>query len=265
MTKMVLATGNKWTFEKSKHIELQIARFSDHSLWRDCEKLEYDVFLESGFVQESDDQRISLFDRYDNMEFFAAFVIDKEKAQFKKRLSGVARVIYASDERKNINEQFPTLFHAKRLNYSSREAFDDTKLTSLGEDNKTLWLYSDEYDRVMKLDPRACIDLASIAVIPSRRDGEIPKVITIAVLLRSWERPPIRYGFGAVDEIFLKKIIERNLPFEALGPSVMYWGSPCVATLVDSFKIPRGFQRLLIPVYRLKGYLRHTWNKRTYD
>ncbi len=258
---MVLYARNKRTFEKSKRIELRFVTRSDDALWRECEKLEYDVFYESGYIQASNALRIKEFDRYYKMEFVAAFLIEREKAQFEKKLSGVTRIIYASDKRKNIKDQFPTLFHAKRLNYSSRESFGDLKLKPPSQNGKTLWLYSDKYDQVMKLDPHACIDLTSIAVIPNRRDGRISKVITLAVLLRSWEQPPIRYGFGVVDELFLKKIIERNLPFDELGPSVMYWGSPSIPTLVDSFKIPKGFQKLLIPAYRLKGHLKHIWKR----
>ncbi len=261
---MPRSIGNKWDFLKSERIRLQIVRFSDYKMWRACEKLEYEIFLESGYISASDDQRINEFDRFNNMEFVAVMVIKNENVPFEKRLSGAVRVIYGSDDRKTIQEQFPTLLHAKRLNYSYQEALSDPKLKPPYENNQSLWLYSNHYDRVLKLDPRKCIDIAAMAIIPSRRDGNISKILVTGVLLRGWEQSPIRYAIAAADETFYKKIKERNLPFEALGPSIMYWGSPTIPTLVDSFEIPKGFQRLLIPFYRLRGYLNLRGKRKNY-
>ena len=39
---------------------------TEKTLWRRCEALEYRVFLESGYVEESPAERIADFDRYGN-------------------------------------------------------------------------------------------------------------------------------------------------------------------------------------------------------
>jgi hypothetical protein len=247
---------NKWTFEKAKRIELQVVTKSDEWLWRECEKLEYDVFFDCGYIPASDDQRFNRFDRYDNMEFMAAFVIENGKTQCQKHLSGLVRVVYSSDPIKPLAEQFPTLLHARLLDFSSREALDNQRLKPPSEETQYVWLYSDQNDRISKLDPRRCIDLATMAILPDWRDGKTSKALTTAVLLRGWEKPPVRYALGVMDEPFFLKAIERNLPFEALGPSVMYDGSLSIPVLIDSYKIPRGFQKLILLLYRIKGHLK---------
>jgi len=35
----------------------------------------------------------------------------------------------------------------------------------------------------------------------------------------------------------------------------MYWGSMTTAGVLDSFEIPKGWQKLVIPFYRVKGAL----------
>jgi hypothetical protein len=262
---MGFSPTDKWIIEKAKRIKLRVVTRSDDALWRECEKLEYDVFFNCGYIPASDDQRFVRFDRYDNMEFMAAFVIENGKSQCQKHLSGLVRVIYSSDPGKPLAEQFPTLLDAKLLDFPSHEAVNDPKLIPHSEDIQSLWLYSDQYDRIAKLDPRKCIDLATMAILPSRRDGKTSKALITGVLLRGWENPPVRYALGAMDEIFFKKANERNLPFEALGPSVMYLGSPTLPVLVDSYKIPKGFQKLLIPLYRLKGHLKRFVAKERID
>ena len=253
---MEFSPTKKWTFEKVKRIKLRVVTKSDTALWRECEKLEYDVFFKSGYIPASDSQRFDKFDQFDKMEFVAAFVIENRKTQCQKRLSGLVRVIYSSDPGKPPEEQFPTLLDARTLDFSTREAYENPKFIPPEEDIQCLWLYSDQYDRITKLDPRKCLDIATMAILPRWRDAKTSKNLTTGVLLRGWEKPPLRYAFGAMDEIFFKKAKERNLPFEALGPSVMYLGSPTIPVLVDSYKIPKGFQKLLIPLYRGRGHLK---------
>jgi hypothetical protein len=253
---MGLIPTKKWTFEKANRIELRVVTRADGALWRECEKLEYGVFLNCGYIQLSDDQRIEKFDRYDNMEFMAAFVIENGKTQCQKNLSGLVRVVYSSDPINSLAEQFPTLLHANLLDFSSRDAPDNLRLMPPSEEIQCIWLYSDQNDRISKLDPRRCIDLATMAILPRWRDGKTSKALTTGVLLRGWEKPPIRYALGVMDESFFRKAIERNLPFEALGPSVMYEGSPTIPVLIDSYKIPKGFQKLILFLYRIKGHLK---------
>ena len=253
---MRLSPVNKWTFEKAKRIELRVVTKSDETLWRECEKLEYDVFFDSGYIPASDDQRFNKFDRFDHMEFLAAFVIENGKTHCQKHLSGMVRVVYSSDSIKSMEEQFPTLQDAKLLDIPSHEAINDPKLIPPSEAIHNLWLYPDQYDRISKLDSRKCIDLATMAILPRWRDGKTSKALTTGVLLRGWESPPVRYAFGAMDESFFKKAKERNLPFVALGPSVMYLGSPTIPVWVDSYGIPKGFQKLILLLYRIKGHLK---------
>ena len=72
-------------------------------------------------------------------------------------------------------------------------------------------------------------------------------------MLDSWTHGFVRYAFMATDTPFYKKLAKRGLPIEELGPSTMYWGSPTIATLIDSFQIPKGLQKIILPLCYIKS------------
>ncbi len=169
------------------------------------------------------------------------------------------RIVYASNGSKMKKEMFPTLHDAKVLHYTSHDAVNDASLKPPYEDNKTLWLYLDKFDEALALNPSRCIDMATLAVSEEGRRLKASIAIISRMISRIWEQPPIRYAFVAMDTEVYDRWKVRDVPHgvhKPLGPSVKYWGSPTTPILMDSFMYPRGFRKLVIILFRLKGYLK---------
>ena len=248
-----------WPFKKKRDIDIKIIKPTDRSLWNKCESLEYEIFHECGYVPISAEDRLNDFDCYPTMEFLAAFQKSSGKSYETKKLLGILRTIYSCRGNKLIKESFPTLYHANKLDYTSNEALHDSKLKPPYEDNKTLWLYADIFDWLMKCDPRKFVDWAAIAVTQEGRDLKAADGMIGGAVKRAWEQPPIKYCLIAADWELIKskkkRIPQIMSQIVDLGPPVMYWGSKTMPFLVDLYQLPKGILKLLIVVYRIKGYM----------
>jgi hypothetical protein len=244
----------KWSFSKRGKIDIRIIKPSDHSLWNKCERLEYEIFRECNYIPISAECRIDDFDCYSKMEFLAAFETDGKKSYKEKKLFGTLRVVYSSRDKTNGKESFPTLHHAKRLDYNSNDSQQDSKLKPPYEDNETLWLYADIHDWLMSCDPRKFVDWAAMAVTKEGRDIKATANLLARAVKRAWGQPPIKYCFVAADLDIAIRYKEKIPQIVDLGPPVMYWGSKTMPFLVDLYQLPKGLQKLLILVYRIKGY-----------
>jgi hypothetical protein len=194
-------------------------------LWHRCESLVYQVFLESGYVEESPTGRVPDFDQYASMEFLAAFVGDRQLPLEQRIPSGVVRLVYAPQAREMGPGLFPTIDHADELE-----------------------IPTESLKKVLAVDPGQCFDMATMAIPRENRDGKALKALITAIAIRVWEQPRLRYGFAAIDTTFYRKLKERRLPFVDLGPSAMYRGSLSTATMIDSLRVPRRLQKLFIPL-----------------
>lgn len=206
---------------------------TEKTLWRRCEALEYRVFLESGYVEESPAERIADFDRYGPMEFLAAFMGDRRLPPGQRLLTGVIRIVYAPLAREMGPGLFPTIDHAKDLG-----------------------IPPENLKRVLAMEPGRCIDIATMAIPKENRDARASKALIAATATRVWEQPRLRYGFAAIDTPFYGKLKKRGLPFEDLGPPSMYMGSLSTATMIDGFRAPCGLRNILIPLLKFRGYWR---------
>jgi hypothetical protein len=190
------------------------------------------------------------------MEFLAAFEKGDKKNYEEKKLFGTLRVVYSPRDKTIKKEYFPTLHHAKRLEYDSNESQQDSKLKPPYEDNETLWLYADIYDWLMSCDPRKFVDWAAMAVTKEGRDIRATANLLGRAVKRAWGQPPIQYCFVAADLEIAKRYKEKIPQIVDLGPPVMYWGSITMPFLVNMYQLPKGLQKLLIFVYRIKGYMK---------
>jgi len=227
---------------------------SDHDLWKQCERLEYDVFLRAGYVSKSSEARIDSFDGYEQMEFIAVLDDEGSGSALGAGSSGVLRIVYPPEGRRIRKEWFPSLCHARRLDYTFAQYRHDKSLKSPEGDNRSTYLFADAYDRIMRLDPGKCIDLSSIAISSSCRGSDVFAKLITRTMTRTWESPPARYGLLVVDSGYCRKM-QRKLPIEDLGPPVMYWGSHSIPVIIDSCAIPKGLHKLFLFLYRAKGYL----------
>lgn len=245
----------KWSFSKRGNIDIKIVKPFDQPLWNKCERLEYEIFRACDYVPISAECRIDDFDCYPTMEFLAAFEKSAQKSYIEKRLFGTLRVVYSPREKKIKKESFPTLNHAKRLDYNSNESQQGSKLKPPYEDNETLWLYADIYDWLMSCDPRKFVDWAAMAVTKEGRDIKATANLLGRAVRRAWGQPPIKYCFVAADLDIAKRYKEKIPQIVDLGPPVQYWGSKTLPFLVNLYQLPKGLQKLLILVYRIKGYM----------
>jgi len=125
---------------------------------------------------------------------------------------------------------FPTLDHARELRIDPRRLV-----------------------KLMAMDPRRFIDIATMAVPAEGRDGRASRALITGLMRYVWGTAPLRYVLAAVDAVFYGKLKARGLPFEDLGPPVLYWGSPSTATFADARRISWGFGILLSSYDRLRG------------
>jgi hypothetical protein len=77
----------------------------------------------------------------------------------------------------------------------------------------------------------------------------------LGAVKKAWEQPPIKYCFLAADCEVIHKYRERIPQLVELGPPVMYWGSKTIPILANVYQLPKGIQKILILVYRIKGYI----------
>jgi ornithine decarboxylase len=237
--------GEIVTFGKTvpQEITIKIVQTENHDLWSKCEALEYDVFYAEGYVDYNPEKRIPDFDKFEKKEFIAALENDL--------LVGAMRVIY-SEAGQMEKELFPTLDHARILDYSYEASVNNPQLKPPYEDNKTLWLYFDVYEKIRTLSPANTLDLSSMAIKRNRRDSSASKRIITNIMYRIWSQNK-KYAFGAIDTTFYQKLKSRGLPFMDMGPSVMYWGTPTTPTLINTHEILSGYKKMIIPYMRLQG------------
>ena len=246
----------KWSFKKIKRVKIIIVKPDQQNLWHKCERLEYDIFHDCGYIQPSAKNRIEYFDEYKRVEFIAAIFDSRQGFPEHEKLMGVMRIVYPSnDTNQKIADTFPTLRNARKIGYSSWAASENSSLKVPFENNNVLWLFSDRYDQVMKLNPSHCIDLATIAISSEGRRMKAIYAINARAVTRVWEQPPLRYSLLAVDHGVYCRYKAKGLPITELGPPVLYWGSLTVPILIDFNQIPTGIQKIMIFLYQLKGYI----------
>ena len=217
------ALRRRWTFQKPAGVETCIVKAGD-PFWRTCETLEYEVFTdpETGFYEVNDEGRIVEFDSFGRQEFVAALVGDE--------VVGVLRLMY-SDQPTMREGLFQTFDHRSEL-----RIIPEMELC------------------LASLDPRKTVDFSSTAVVRKARRTRALQAIFTRTILRIWETER-RFGLACVDTPLYRKYKARALDFRDLGPSTFYWGSPTTAAIIDTYSIPKGKDRLLIPLCRVKGLL----------
>jgi hypothetical protein len=211
-------------------VQVRTVRPADGALYRRCESLEYRVFTAAGYVARNPAGRIDALDGYPHHAFLAALTGDGRRPPDEGELAGVMRIICAPRARRMGPGLFPTLDHARELRIDPRRLV-----------------------RLMAMNPRRCIDIATMAVPAEGRDGRASRALITGLMQHVRGTAPLRYALAAIDTAFYEKLKARGLPFEDLGPSVLYWGSPSTATFADACRIPRGFGILLLAYYRLRG------------
>jgi len=223
----------RWPYRGGDGVQVLTVTRQDGALHRRCEVLEYQVFVDSGYVEENPEGRIAEFDRYPHQAFLAALTGDRKLPPEERRLSGAVRIVYAPEARVMGPGLFPTMDHAEELK------IDTEKLA-----------------KIMAMNPRRFIDISTMSISKEKRDTRASKALITWIMTHGWEMPPLRYALAGIDTAFYEKLKARDLPFEEIGPSVPYWGSLTTATFIDSYRIPKGLLKLVIAYYIVRGLRR---------
>jgi hypothetical protein len=219
-----------WPYRGGDGVQVLTVTRKDAALHRRCEILEYQVFVESGYVEANPEGRIAVFDRYPHQAFLAALTDDRRLPPEERRLSGVVRIVYAPHARAMGPGLFPTIDHAEELRIAP-----------------------EKLAKILSMNPRQFIDISTMTISKEKRDARASRALITRIMTHAWEMPPLRYALAGIDTVFYEKLKARDLPFEDLGPSVPYWGSPTTATFIDSYRIPRGLLKLVIAYYVVRG------------
>lgn len=221
---------SNWKIKKQSNIETIAVKQDNPELWRKCELLEYEVFLDAGYIDPNPDKRLVDYDIYDDAEFVASFDGEHDKPYNERDVIGIMRNIYSPRDSKMKEGLFPTIDSAEKLG-----------------------IYPEQYEKLMQMDPRTIVDTAAIAIRKDKRDSRASKSLISTTMFRTWQRPKARYAIGAFDTPFYDKMKERGLPWEDLSCSIMYWGSMSTAGLIDGNDILKGYQRIAIPYCKALG------------
>lgn len=212
---------------RKEPIETIVVTKENKELWRRCELLEYNVFLEENYISENSEKRLMEYDKYEHF-LIAAFLGDPKKSYENRTLVGVLRV-----------------------GSVKRKVEADTGLFSTLDAQDQIEFYPDMLKTVLDIQPQSVLDLAAMAILKEHRCSRISRAliagfITSAlgmVLSRKRDQPQTpqpRYILAAADERVYDRFINRSfpmmgkLPIEGLGKPTMYWGSVTVPIMLDA-------------------------------
>lgn len=201
---------------------------SDKELWKKCELLEYQVFLDAGYIKENSHRRLVDYDRFENSEIIAV-VSDQE-------IVGTWRNIFAPNERKMRKGLFPTIDSAEELRINQMH-----------------------YEWLMGLNPQTIVDLSAAAIRRDFRNGKISNLLFQKVIRRVFGSPPLRFGLGAPDAAVLKYYKKIGFYPLELGKPTLYWGSMTTPILIDTHRVLKSFPSAIFPFLflRTQGHLRN--------
>ena len=230
----------EWQFKPLPKGKMTVVSSHIDPMWRKCEDLEFQVFSACRYIDPGGRRRLDDFDGYKRCLFIAA---QDAAAQ----ISGIIRLVF--NPARSMNKgAFPTLNHARIL--PPGRQFPEDKAA----DGKTLFLHRKRYEWVMGLGARKIMDFATMAIDPRSRDAATSVALLSRAVFKGFERS-VRYGMAAIDTPFYEKLRHRGLPFEAIGPSVHYWGSSTTPCIMDMYRVPTGIRKLIIPLMRVRGIL----------
>mgnify|MGYP005634538917 CR=1 FL=1 len=233
----------KWPLGRQDHIEVRIISADSRDMFKKCEKFEYDVFLnplpdqpDVHYISPQPEERITYFDKYPYTEFIAAFLKGDDKRDVRKmKLIGTVRMVYAPHTEKMAPNLFPTVDAAEGIG-----------------------IYPEKLAGLYRMNPKCIVDVSTMATCKEAKESKDPapsKALITRAMTRLWELHPIRYGLAMNDEPFHKKMLSRGLPWKDLSPATMYWGSSTIAGIIDFYRVPKGFRRAAVLLYKARGYL----------
>jgi len=174
-------------------------------------RIEYEVFLDAGYISQNEFGRAVEYDKYPSSRFLVALV-DGETA-------GVVRLISDSTgpvEKMNL----PTL--------------------------KDFEIWPSAYETLRRYSPHEILELGTLAIVKKYRGTEVIRELSLSIISECLDCK-IRCAIACIDEHFYKALARRRLPFRQIGDARLYLGSMTVPGLFN-YKI---FAHIYLAVGRL--------------
>ena len=230
----------RWQFRRPWRKGTRIVASPRERLWQKCEQLEFKIFSDCNYINDNGRNRLHEFDGFQRSVFIAS---GREVGT----LTGTMRLVFNNGTNME-KSYFPTLANARLIGTP-----DDGRF-SVEKNQNQLLIYEDSYARLCALPATGCVDVSTMAVLPENRDTSVSGDLISRAIFLAWEMS-VRYALGAIDTRFLKKVLQRGLPFVPLGPAVHYWGSPTTPVLLDTYRVPKGVWRVMIQMMKMKGLI----------
>jgi len=182
---------------------------NNHPRINEAMEIEYSVFLKAGYIEPNRDRRAIEYDKYPDFRFLVG--LDGS------RIVAAARNIFDRD-------------NTATLNFPTANDFD---------------IFPEYIDKILSIGKDSFCETGTLAVIPEYQ-GNNYSINMMDALIKEYNAKNIYYTICAIDEGFFDFLKKIKLPFERIGKTQFYMGSPTVPALFDSKTLePDFFSKLL--------------------
>jgi N-acyl-L-homoserine lactone synthetase len=169
-----------------------------------AKKLEYEVFLRSGYIDANEQSEVIENHKYSDSRFVVVY--DEETG----KVAGSVRLVLESE--KSINELEIAALHSFKV-----------------------WPWMRRHIR--RLNNRRLLQVGSMVIHESARGGKVLGLLIKKMIEVSW-REGIRYGVSSIDERFYKVLVKKGYPIRQIGDKKYYMGSVTVPVMFDAYELP---------------------------
>ena len=177
----------------------------------EAQRLEYEVFVDSGYIEPNAQGHVLEYDAYPEAEFLV-LTVDKAPA-------GAVRLIYD---------------HAR--------PFPEMRIPTLTD----FPLLPEVREQHSDLDCAESLEVGTMAIAKPYRGRQTLNTLLEAILHRSWEQG-IWNIFASLDEKYFHFLVKHGYPFRAIGEKRHYMGSVTVPALLLSDDFEGRFQTMYLP------------------
>jgi len=183
----------------------------DKSLWDNCVRFEYDIFVESRYIKENPGKKIPSYDQYDHSLFLALFLENNRKVE--PDIAGLMRLFYAPPSADKMGEGL----------FPSFDLYDRAKL------------YPEKLEMLLRLNPGEIINVGAMVVKKDFRTNECFMKLQEFYCKFCCENRYL-YGLVAIENLHLHQVLKTIFNVIDIGPSnILFRGVPSVLVILDIF------------------------------
>lgn len=189
----------------------KIVKPGDKYAWNRCVHFEYDIFVESGYIEKNPERIIPKYEQYKHSLFLVVYPEDKNKLKVDITIAGVLRLFYAPHSNKMQGGLFPIL-----------DMYDKSVL------------YPERLEILMKLDPKETVNVGALALKENFRSLDCFMEILGAFFIFCCENRYL-YAFASLENLFLYEAFKKYFTLLDIGPRISFRGAPSILAIIDIF------------------------------